>query len=157
MAKTLTQKIAWGLSIGFGSGLLPKAPGTFGSLVALFAFYPLSKFSWQLQLTSILILSVIAFWSVNEAQQMTQKHDDSRIVIDEFVGQWIALFTAPTNWIYFGIAFVLFRMLDILKPYPANYADRRWSGAKGIVMDDVFAGIYALAILRALERLWLQT
>jgi|SRR5580765_6286531 len=157
MAKSFREKIAWGLSIGLGSGLFPKAPGTFGSLVALFLFFPLTKFSWQLQLTSILILFMVAFWSIHAAESLTQKHDDQRIVIDEFVGQWIALFAAPSNWIYFGVAFVLFRLLDIFKPYPANYADRKWRGAKGILMDDVFAGIYAFAILRALERIWLQT
>jgi phosphatidylglycerophosphatase A len=126
-------------------------------LVALFLFYPLTKFTWQLQLTAILILFVIAFWSVKESAPFQKKEDDQRIVIDEFLGQWIALFTAPQNWVYFGIAFLLFRTLDILKPYPANFADRRWKGAKGVLMDDVFAGIYSLAILRALERIWLQT
>ena len=77
-------------------------------------------------------------------------NDPSRIIIDELVGQWITLFFLPPDLLYYLIGFLLFRFFDIFKPWPANWADRKLHGGLGIMLDDVFAGIYSCIIVSSL-------
>ena len=151
------NKVSFFIATGFFSGLSPKAPGTAGSLVAVLLYFPLLRFPWMHQIAFILLLLAIAVWSAQKMENQTGIHDDSRIVIDEFVGMWITLFAITPSWIWIGVAFGLFRLMDIWKPYPANLIDRTWKGGQGVVFDDAVAGIYAYAILRGLERLVLMT
>jgi len=141
--KTLARVLAtW-----FGCGYVPKGPGTAGSLGALIVAWPLRQQpSWFFALLALILLAP-AIWSAGSTALQVGKKDPQIVVIDEVVGQWIALAGALTYslgaWI---IAFALFRAFDIWKPWPVRQLERLPSGT-GIVMDDVMAGIYAALVL----------
>ena len=100
---------------------------------------------------------VPTLWSAREYSRFSGKHDDQRIVVDEIIGVWIPLMVIPQdfpgNWIWIVVAFLFFRLFDILKPFPSDHADRNWPGCFGVVFDDVFAGVYALIVIRLLQHL----
>lgn len=137
------------LATWFGSGLLPKAPGTWGSLAAL-------PFAWVIQSSggqgALLVASAgiffVGWWSAEQYERETGIKDPGAVVIDEVAGLWLTLAFVPiSGWSYIA-GFVLFRAADIFKPWPASLADRRLSGGFGIMFDDTIAGIYAgLALL----------
>ena len=128
----------------FGSGLLPRIPGTWGSAAAL-------PFAWAIMWAggpwALLVGAVLAFAVGVWAAGMYSKHsgikDAGPIVIDEVAGQWLTLIPASLDPVLFIIGFFLFRVADILKPWPANWADRVLDGGLGVMLDDIFAGIYA--------------
>ena len=138
----------------FGSGLLPKIPGTWGSAAAL-------PFAWGIMWFGgpkvLLVCAIVAFVAGIWAAGMYSKHsgikDAGPIVIDEVAGQWLTLIPAGLDPVLFLVGFFLFRAADILKPWPANWADRELSGGLGVMLDDVFAGIYAAIGLQAF--IWL--
>ncbi len=136
------------LSLGFGSGLMPFAPGTFGTLVAI-PFYLLIA---QLDVPYYLAFIVFAFGLGVYLCQYTSAalgvHDHSGIVWDEFVGFWITMIAVPVTWQWIVAGFVLFRVFDIVKPWPVKVVDTRMTGGFGIMFDDVLAGLYALACLQ---------
>jgi phosphatidylglycerophosphatase A len=131
------------LAFGFGSGLAPKAPGTVGTLAAV-PFYLLMQ---PLSLSSYLVIVLIAFalgvWVCGESAKRLGEHDYGGIVWDEFVGFWITMMAAPTGWSWIVLGFVLFRLFDIIKPWPIKVADQQVQGGLGIMLDDVLAGIMA--------------
>lgn len=135
------------LSLGFGSGLAPVAPGTCGTLVAV----PLYLLIAQLSLPWYLLVVVVGFAAGVFLCQYTSNalgvHDHSGIVWDEFVGYWITMIAVPLTWQWIVAGFVLFRVFDIVKPWPVKTADAKMKGGFGIMIDDVLAGIYALACM----------
>lgn len=137
------------LASGLGSGLLPKAPGTFGSLAALLPWWGLS----QLPLWAYLAFTAAAFvLGVALSERLTRgpaAKDPGWIVIDEWVGLWLALCLLPEGWVWVLAGFALFRLFDILKPWPVGWADRRLRGGLGVMVDDVLAGLLALCCLQA--------
>ena len=128
----------------FGSGLLPKIPGTWGSAAAL-------PFAWAIMWVggpwALLAGAVLAFavgvWAAGVYSKHSGIKDAGPIVIDEVAGQWLTLIPAGLDPILYIIGFFLFRAADILKPWPANWADRVLDGGLGVMLDDIFAGIYA--------------
>ncbi len=136
------------LALGFGSGLVPRAPGTFGTLAAI-PFYLILAELPVLYYAGVVIVAlavgIIVCGSV--AQELAVK-DPAIIVWDEFVGLWIALFMLPEGWIWLLIGFAVFRFFDILKPWPVNYFDEKLSGGAGIMLDDVAAGLYTLLVIQ---------
>lgn len=132
------------IAVGFGSGLLPKAPGTFGSLAAMPICMGLLYLDWYY----VLAVAVITFFVGWYASEVTEKdmgmHDNSSIVIDEFDGMFISILFFPPQWYLAILAFVLFRIFDVLKPFPISFFDRRIGGGLGVMLDDVIAGIFAL-------------
>ena len=143
------------LAFGFGTGLSPVAPGTVGSLVGvLFAWLTIDLgISVQLVVAAAIILSGI--WICGESARRIGVHDHGGIVWDEIAGMYVTLLLAPptiTAWI---VAFGLFRLFDIIKPWPIRDLDHRLKGGLGIMLDDLAAALYAL-ILLALYR-WLMT
>ena len=129
--KNISLKNPWHLiATGFGSGLAPKAPGTFGSLAAV-------------PLCALLIYCPV-YVPASETEKAMGMHDNSSIVIDEFDGMFIAVIAFPHFWYYSLLAFVLFRIFDILKPWPVSLADKKIGGGLGVMVDDVIAGIMAL-------------
>jgi len=138
------------LAFGLGTGLAPKAPGTVGSLLALLLFYPLSLLPWWLYGLIVLIAAGAGIWICGRTSKDLGVHDHGGIVWDEFVGMWITLFMLPAGWQWPLVGFVLFRILDVFKPWPIGWADRRVEGGLGIMLDDVFAGIMACLCLQAL-------
>jgi phosphatidylglycerophosphatase A len=143
------------LATWFGSGLLPWAPGTWGSLAAL--PFGLAIF-WLSGPFGLLAASVAVFalglWAADGYEQAAAIKDPGAIVIDEVVGQWIALIPAGLNPAGVVLAFLFFRAFDVAKPWPVGWADRHLKGAFGIMADDVLAGIYAAAAVYAVLWLW---
>ncbi len=134
----------------FGSGYLPKAPGTWGSLAALpFAWGILMVAPGALALlTASLLLLFVGVWASALHSATLGTHDAGEIVVDEVVGQWIVLAAAPLSPLGWVAAFVLFRFFDVAKPWPISWIDKRVSGGWGIMLDDVVAGILgALTLL----------
>mgnify|MGYP003115936673 FL=1 len=133
----------------FGSGYLPKAPGTWGSLAALpFAWVILSFFPGPyFLLAASAVLLLVGVWASALHSKTLGTHDAGEIVVDEVVGQWTVLAVAPFSLLGWLVAFVLFRLFDVLKPWPISWIDKRVSGGWGIMLDDVVAGLFgALAI-----------
>ncbi|MDZ7684025.1 MAG: phosphatidylglycerophosphatase A [Gammaproteobacteria bacterium] len=142
------------LATGFGSGLAPKAPGTFGSLVALVLFPALSMFGWLVYAVIVAVALAAGVYLCGRVADKMSIKDPSVIVLDEFVGLWIALLFVPDGWIWLLIGFLLFRFFDILKPWPIRWCEQSLGGGWGIVMDDVMAGVFALLVLHALAFSW---
>jgi phosphatidylglycerophosphatase A len=132
---------------GFGSGYAPIAPGTAGSLVGIVIYLALTRLPWPFQLATILLLTLFAVYVSGEAEKIFNKKDSSYIVIDEIVGQQFALFFVPPTILYIALGFLLFRLFDIVKPPPAGFCQSHLPGGWGVVMDDVFAGIWTNIIL----------
>ena len=158
MTENNTKQVAFScpsafLAFGGGSGLAPVAPGTFGTAAALLPFLLLIQLPplWY-------VLAVVAafFYGITICEITSNKlgvHDHGGIVWDEFVGLWIALFLVPLNWYWIAAGFLLFRLFDILKPYPIHWLDKKVHGGLGIMLDDVVAGLYAWLILQLLIKI----
>jgi phosphatidylglycerophosphatase A len=143
--KNISLKNPWHLiATGFGSGLAPKAPGTFGSLAAVPLCALLIYCPVYVQILVALITFIIGTKAASETEKAMGMHDNSSIVIDEFDGMFIAVIAFPHFWYYSLLAFVLFRIFDILKPWPVSLADKKIGGGLGVMVDDVIAGIMAL-------------
>lgn len=133
--------------VGFGSGLAPKAPGTFGSAFALL-FVPiwLALGFWG-SIFAILLMSLIGIYICGQTAKIIHVHDDGRIVWDEFAGQSISflplIYFGHMNWIWILVAFGLFRLFDIWKPWPILVIDQKVGGGFGIMFDDIIAGFWA--------------
>ncbi|EAR11023.1 phosphatidylglycerophosphatase A [Reinekea blandensis] len=136
------------LAFGFGSGAAPKAPGTFGTVAAIPVYLLLA----QLPLVAYLVVLVLAFalgvYLCGQASKDMGVHDHGGIVWDEFVGFWITMIAVPVHWTLIVVGFLLFRFFDIIKPFPIGWLDKRVHGGLGIMIDDVIAGLFALAILQ---------
>lgn len=138
------------LAFGLGSGAAPKAPGTFGTLaaVAIYLFLPISD---PLLYSGIVLASfIVGVWLCGKTARDIGVHDHGGIVWDEFVGYWLTMLMAPPGWLWIIIGFVLFRLFDIIKPWPIRWLDRHVHGGLGIMIDDVLAGIFALVCLQLL-------
>ena len=153
--KRAGHNIGWIIATWFGAGLLPKAPGTWGSLAALPFAYVISAYTGaHILITGIVFLFCIGTWVSNKVEESAQKKDPGFIVVDEVVGQWIALLPLPFLYDYFtpylsffpvtGVSFLTFRLFDIWKPWPIKHVEKKLPGGLGIMVDDVIAGIYAL-------------
>ena len=143
------------LAFGLGSGLSPKAPGTVGSLVGLLLFIPLLHLPVVAQIAIIAGGFAFGCWICDRVANDMSIKDPGGIVWDEFVGMWIVMLWLPAGWVWLVVAFLLFRVFDILKPWPVSLADRALKGGLGIMVDDVLAGLYALGVLQAMA--WVMT
>ena len=144
------------IAYGFGTGLVPRAPGTAGSLLAVFVFLPLLAFPLPVQIGVIIAGLIAGIYITDRVADELQLKDPSAIVWDEFIGMWIVLLWLPSVW-WVAPAFALFRLFDILKPWPVSLADRELSGGLGIMMDDVLAGVYALLVLQLCHFVWVTS
>ena len=140
------------LAFGFGSGLAPKAPGTFGTLAVI----PLIVASWwlpfPLALAAGIALALLSIWICGVSARRLGVHDHPGIVLDEFAGFYLAMLFAPHDLAWLAGGFVLFRVFDIAKPWPIGWLDRRLQGGLGIVMDDLVAGLFAGILLLAAQQ-----
>ncbi len=131
------------LALGFGSGLAPKAPGTFGTLAAIPLLFLATLFStWHYGLL-IVLMGVAGIYICGKAAKDAGVHDHGAIVWDEIVGLMITMFMFPLTWQTILVGFLLFRFFDILKPWPISYLDKNCSGGFGIMIDDIVAGLFA--------------
>ena len=138
------------LAFGFGTGLAKKAPGTWGTLAGLAVMPLLYLLPLSLALVLIAVASVFGFWLCGRVADDLGVHDHGGIVWDEMVGIWMTLIFLPNTWQWWVLGFVLFRILDILKPWPISVLDRNVGGGLGIMIDDMLAGLIAGAVLYAL-------
>lgn len=143
------------MSFGFGSGLSPKAPGTVGTLAAIPVFWLIQDLSLPLYLLWLVVTFALGVYWCDRTSRRLGVHDHPGIVWDEMVGYWLTMLLAPAGWVWMLIGFVLFRLFDILKPWPIGWLDRRVGGGFGIMIDDVLAGLYAWLLLQAGYRAYL--
>ncbi len=135
------------LAFGFGSGLSPKAPGTAGSAAALVFAVPLMALPWWAGLGLVVLAFAVGCYLCGETSRRLGVHDHGGIVWDEFVGLWLVLLWIPFELVWWVAAFLLFRLFDIVKPWPIRWLDRRVGGGFGIMIDDILAAVYALVPL----------
>lgn len=136
------------LAFGFGSGCSPWAPGTIGTLAAIPVYLLLQATSLWMYLLITMLMFLIGIWLCGETTKKLGVHDHSGIVWDEIVGYLVTMIAAPQGWLWIVTGFVLFRIFDILKPWPISIADKRISGGFGIMIDDIIAGIFAFTALQ---------
>lgn len=151
---TPTERLGYWLAVWFGVGLLPFMPGTWGSAVALLLGFGILKFWGAAALIyGIILIFFIGVWASSLHQNIKKIHDQGEVVIDEVAGQWLAMlplgFFTVTQWeaADYLLAFLLFRAFDILKPWPIDIMDLRLKGGRGVMLDDMAAGLFAAASL----------
>lgn len=135
------------LALGFGSGLSPVAPGTAGTLVAVPLAWVLKDLPLAAYATSLLVFTVFGAWICGRVGSRIGVTDHGALVWDEFVGYWLAVMLVPQHWGWLLAGFVVFRVLDIFKPWPIRALERRVPGGWGVMLDDVLAGAMALGLL----------
>lgn len=136
------------LASNAGLGYAPVAPGTFGTLAGIPAFYLMARLSAPAYALVWVALLLFSCWISGAAGRHLGVVDDGRIVIDELTGYLVTVAFLPFSWPAALLGFVLFRVFDVLKIFPASWFDRRMKNGIGVVLDDVMAGIYAAAVLR---------
>lgn len=135
------------LAFGFGTGLAPVAPGTFGSIPGLLLGWATLQLHSYVQLGIAVSLFAIGVWLCGRCSRNLGVHDHGGIVWDEITGMYVTLLLAPPTVTGFVLAFVLFRVFDIVKPWPIRDLDHRLGGGLGIMLDDLAAALYALIFL----------
>ncbi len=140
------------LAVGFGSGLVPFAPGTAGSLVAAAAYLGLGRLAWPVQVAAIVLVSLLGTVAAARAERLWGE-DPGRVVVDEVAGQWLALVALPPTWGWIVAGLLLFRLFDITKPPPCRRLERL-GGGLGVMADDLAAGGYARLILLVAAFVW---
>ena len=135
------------LAFGFGSGLAPVAPGTFGTLAAIPFYLLMARLPLAGYLLVLLLVILAGIRICGRASRDLGVHDHPGIVWDEFAGFFVTMIAAPPGWPWILAGFALFRFFDILKPWPIGWLDRRVGGGLGIMLDDLVAGLYAWLLL----------
>lgn len=136
------------IATGCYSGMMPKAPGTWGSLFALLPWFFIKDLPLPVYLGIMAATFVVGFLIAGTAEKLLNKTDAGPIVIDEILGMFITLTLAPAHPAAWLLGFIWFRLFDIKKPFPVSWFDTHLHGGIGIMMDDVMAGIYALGCLQ---------
>jgi len=149
------DKLIMAIASGVYTGYLPIAPGTWGTLVAFPLHFLLIRLSPGGYYVSLGIIFVVAVFTAGSAEKILDRGDPGIVVIDEIIGMLIGLIGTPLQAVPLIIAFFVFRFFDIIKPFPANWADAHLHGGLGIVLDDVIAGIYTLLVMQLLK-VWLN-
>ena len=142
-------------SSGFGIGLIPIAPGTFGSGFGLCLYIYLAHFYLPTLLIYLLLLALImiAWFAINESLKALGKGDHQAIVIDEIIGMMFVASVLPADPYWAVAAFLIFRFFDIMKPFPIDLVDRRFKNAFGILIDDIIASGYSIALIMIARKL----
>lgn len=140
------------LSLGFGSGLSPYAPGTMGTLVAIPLYLLIATLPLTIYLGVIVFGFILGIYFCHVTSDALGVHDHPGIVWDEIIGFWITMIAVPVaSWQWIATGFLLFRFFDIIKPWPVKLADKRMPSGFGIMFDDVLAGIYALVCMQSIR------
>jgi phosphatidylglycerophosphatase A len=141
------------VATAFGSGYSPFAPGTAGSAVGLLLFWPMARLPWAWPLAASAVLFVVGALAAGRVAQLVGLKDPGLVVVDEVVGQWVTLTALPFTPLTAVLGFLLFRVMDVVKPWPARDLERV-PGGWGIMADDVAAGVYAHLLLRVFLLVW---
>ena len=154
MKSSLRYRVAYVLAIWFGCGRFPKMPGTAGTLGAIPLYFLLARGGSLAVAAGAVVATLVGVWAATEVVRKTGLKDPQIVCIDEVAGVLITLVAAPHNWKGVLAGVVLFRVFDQWKPWPARQAES-WREGWGVVMDDVFAGLWGAAVLlvaRAVQR-----
>lgn len=138
------------LALGFGSGLAPKAPGTFGTLAAVPVWWLLSQGGSIIYVLGTLLATVVGPYICGKAARDMGMHDHGSIVWDEVAGYLVTMLFVPISITGALLGFGLFRVFDILKPWPISWLDKQLAGGTGIMADDILAGVFAAVVLQLL-------
>jgi len=141
------------LALGFGTGYVPKMPGTVGTLVGILFYLPMVYLPWPVYIGVTIALFLLGIWLCEVTANHLGVHDHGGIVWDEIVGFLITMTLVPPEWRFVLLGFVLFRLFDIWKPWPIRWFDMGVSGGLGIMVDDLVAGLYALLVLQLIAYL----
>ncbi len=142
------------LATGFGVGLSPIAPGTFGTLIAIPIYIAFWQYISIVTYALLLVISTIVAVAIcKRAAKNFGVADHPGIVIDEMLGFWLTMFSIPPNILTIILGFILFRIFDIVKPWPIRWCDKNVKGGLGIVLDDLIAGLFALILLKLFIKL----
>jgi phosphatidylglycerophosphatase A len=137
----------------FGGGYAAFAPGTVGSAVGVLLFWPMAHAGWPWQVAASAVLFVVGSLAAGRVARLVNRKDPGIVVVDEVVGQWVTLTALPFTPVTAGLGFLLFRVMDIVKPWPARDLEDV-PGGWGIMADDVAAGVYAHLVLRVGLLVW---
>ena len=154
LKKTVLTNPVHFLAFGLGSGLSPKAPGTVGTVAAIPFYLLMQPLSLPVYLVILLLATLVGIWLCGKSSKDLGVHDHPGIVWDEFCGFWLTMIAAPTGWLWVLIGFVLFRVFDILKPWPIRWLDKHVHGGLGIMVDDLLAGGFAFIGLQFLVHIF---
>jgi len=141
------------LATGLGSGYSPVAPGTAGSAVGLLLYWPLAAWPPAWTIALLVVLFFVGVAAATTVAQTIGIEDPGIVVVDEIVGMWVSLLFLPFTWQTAALGFFLFRVMDVVKPYPARQLEHL-PGGWGILLDDVMAGIYANLTVRVALLVW---
>ncbi|MBN2372751.1 phosphatidylglycerophosphatase A [bacterium] len=141
--------LAMAIASLFGIGYIPFCPGTFGTFAAIFLYAVIARFSLYSQVGAIFVIFFIGVWAAQKAEKILNKKDPTVVVIDEAAGYLLTMCFLPFSITVSLIGFFLFRIFDILKPFPIKRLEKI-SGGWGIMMDDILAGIYSSVVLRVI-------
>jgi len=138
------------LGLGFGSGLVPVAPGTAGTVAAIPVYLLLQSLATTYYVAVVLLLALAGIVICGQTANRLGVHDHPGIVWDEIVGYLVTMTFAPPGWWWIALGFVLFRLFDIFKPWPIRWCDGQVGGGLGIMLDDLLAGVFAALLLQLL-------
>jgi len=138
------------LGLGFGSGLAPFAPGTFGTIAAIPIYLLMQDLPLTIYLFVTTVFFILGIYICQKSADWLGKDDPSAVVWDEIVGYLVTMISAPSGWQWVLIGFVLFRFFDIIKPWPISWLDKNLHGGLGIMVDDVVAGMFAMILLQVI-------
>jgi phosphatidylglycerophosphatase A len=147
LARTVLRDPVHFLAFGFGTGLAPFAPGTFGSLPGVLLFWLTMDFGHYVQYGIAVAIILTGVWICGESARRIGVHDHGGIVWDEIAGMYVTLLVAPVSVSGWILAFIFFRVMDIVKPWPIRDLDHRLGGGVGIMLDDLAAALYAVILL----------
>jgi len=145
------RKPLYFVAFGLGSGTMPFAPGTFGTLLAIpfyLLFQPLPLMAY---IFFVILFIIASSYICDRISNEIHVHDHPGMCIDEFAGFFVTMINAPTGWMWVVTGFLLFRLFDILKPWPIDYIDENVQGGFGMILDDVVAGLFAMIIIQLLH------
>ncbi len=146
ISQVIRDPVHW-LAFGFGAGLMPKAPGTWGSALAVLLFLILPPFFWLWGLVGLCVMAILGIGICGLSASRLGVHDHSGIVFDEIVGMGLVLLVTPREPLWILAAFLAFRAFDIVKPWPIRDVDHSVAGGLGIMLDDVLAAAYAALLI----------
>lgn len=136
------------IALVFGAGLAPFAPGTVGSVAGFALFALMQLLPWWLSIAAYLVLIIVAVWACERTGKDLNAPDHGAMVIDETIAMSLVLELVASGAASWLMAFLLFRLFDILKPWPISYVDQRWTGGVFVLADDLIAAIYAIIVMR---------
>jgi phosphatidylglycerophosphatase A len=153
-ARTVFRDPVHFLAFGAGAGLSPRAPGTAGTALALVLERAAHGLAMGVRIALTAAILAAGVWICGESARRLGEHDHPGIVWDEIGGYFLLMLAVPAGWAWALVAFVVFRVFDVVKPWPIRDIDHRMSGGTGIMLDDALAGVYAALVLTGLQ--WLN-